>query len=108
TLHYYISYNLLSKAPFQIQNDDKLNINISFNINTEKFKNSFQIPSLKPHKAILENWFDKFFEIYKRHFPNIIKTKVFNFLKYQTANKYAEKHKKLLPQSFIIKSITSL
>jgi hypothetical protein len=65
TLHYNISYNLINKAPFQIQNDEKLNVNISFNINTEKFKNSFQIPCLKPHRAILENWFDKFFEIYK-------------------------------------------
>ena len=52
--------------------------------------------------------FNKFFEIYKHHSPNIIKTKVFNFLKYQTATKYAEEHKKLLPQSFIIESITSL
>src|ERR1043165_1932761 len=108
TLHYYISYDLLNKAPFQIQNDDKLNVNISFNINTEKFQNTFQIPSLKPHKAILENWFNKFFEIYKRHSPNIIKNKVLNFLKYQTATRYAEEHKKLLPQSFNIESITSL
>ncbi|CAG8816649.1 21122_t:CDS:2, partial [Cetraspora pellucida] len=31
-----------------------------------------------------------------------------NFLKYQTATKYAKEHKKLLPQSFIIESITFL
>ncbi|CAG8669202.1 16746_t:CDS:1, partial [Cetraspora pellucida] len=52
--------------------------------------------------------FDKFFKIYKHYSSNIIKTKVLNFFKYQTATKYAEEHKKLLLQSFIIESITSL
>jgi hypothetical protein len=107
-LHYFISDDSPNKPLFNIQSDSKFNVNVSLNIPKTQFLQNFCIPSLKEYKPKLETWFKSFFEVYKRQFLSIDETKVFNFIKYEIANKLSLECKKLLPLEFEITSISSL
>ncbi|CAG8748790.1 45946_t:CDS:2, partial [Gigaspora margarita] len=108
-IHYSFSENTSNKSLFQIQNDNKYNINVALNIPKQQFSQNFRIPSLKPFIQDLDKWFAFFIPTYTRQFTNLSETidkKIYNHIKYEIAITLATECKKLLPSSFNFSEIT--
>jgi len=110
-IHYSFSEDTPNKSLFQIQNDNKYNINVALNIPKQQFSQNFRIPSLKPFIQDLDKWFASFIPTYTRQFTNLSETtekKIYNHIKHEVATTLATECKKLLPSSFNFPEITSL
>ena len=79
TLNFEIDYDA-DELFFDIKNNNRFNIKIMLNISAKKFKDTFRIPSLKPHTTTYETWFSKFFEKYKVQFEKIDQQKTSNYI----------------------------
>src|SRR5690242_11485838 len=63
-LYYFTSIDIKNQPLFKIQNNNRFNINVFFNIPKTQFLNDFYIPSLKSYKTNFDTWFKSFFKVY--------------------------------------------
>ena len=72
------------------------------------FLQTFCILSFKTYCVLLDIWFSKFYNSYKKQFLYINQQKVYNYIKFQTTTFLSNKLKQLLPDSYQPTSINSL